>query len=132
MAAGFSRRVIARTVAAKLLEAPNRREHWIKALAAYLIEHDRTGEAGLVVRDIAHELYAQGGKLLVKATSSRELTQAVRAELKAQLKQATGAKEVSVDERTDPSLLGGLIAQTPDAVWDISVRSRLQQLAAIK
>jgi F-type H+-transporting ATPase subunit delta len=127
-----SRRVIARTVAAKLLAQPKERKHWIAALAAYLVEHNRTDEVDLVVNDIAHELFEQKGQLLVDVTSARPLSEQVRAELTRVLKDATAAHEVSLTENIDPSLLGGLIARTPDAQLDASVRTKLRMLAAIK
>jgi F-type H+-transporting ATPase subunit delta len=127
-----SRRVIARTVAAKLLEEPKERKHWITVLAAYLVDANRVGELDLVVNDIAHELFEQKGELLVDVTSARPLTEQVRAELKALLKESTGANQVDLSEQVDPAILGGLIARTPDAQLDVTVRTKLRQLAAIK
>jgi len=127
-----SRRVIARTVAAKLLAEPKARKHWITALAAYLVENNRTDEVDLVVNDIAHELFEQKGQLLVDVTSARPLSEQVKSELTRVLKDATAAQEVSLTENIDPSLLGGLIARTPDAQLDASVRTKLRMLAAIK
>ena len=127
-----SRRVIARTVASKLLAEPKQRKHWIAALAAYLVETNRVNEVDLVVNDIAHELFEQKGELLVDVTSARPLTDTVKSELTRVLKDATAAKEVTLTEAVDPSLVGGLIARTPDAQLDASVRTKLKQLAAIK
>lgn len=127
-----SRRVIARTIAAKLLEAPQERKHWIMVLAAYLVDANRVDELDLVVNDIAHELYVQKGELLVDVTSARPLTDHVRAELKSLLQESTGASQVELTESVDPALLGGLIARTPDAQLDVSVRTNLKQLATIK
>lgn len=132
MAAGFSRRVIARTVASKLLVEPERRTQWIRALAGYLTEHNRTGEADLIANDIARELFAQGGELLVHVTTSRALTDQVRSTLTQTIAADTGAKNIALTEHIDSNLVGGLVAQTPDAILDASVRTQLQQLAAIK
>jgi F-type H+-transporting ATPase subunit delta len=131
-AAKFSRRVIARTVAAKLLAEPNRQEYWVKALAAYLVAQHREQEVDLIIGDLAHELYEQNGQLLVDVTTARPLTDAVRDALKDLLAKETNAKRVELTEQIDPALLGGLIARTPDAVLDMSVRSKLNQLATIK
>ena len=132
MAAGFSRRVLSRTVAAKLLAEPKRRAHWVQALASYLVEHKRVHEADKVLNDIAHELHKQGGHLFVDVTSSHGLQAAVRAALTKALTEQTGARQVEIAEHTDPHLLGGVVARTPDAILDASVRRKLQQLAAIK
>lgn len=127
----LSRRVIARTVAAKLLAEPKRTRHWMQVVAAYLIEHNRVEEVDLVVNDIAHELFAQNGQLLVDVTSARALSTTLRDEIKRNLRKATGAKHVALSEHIDPDLLGGLIARTPDQQLDLSVRTRLRRLAAI-
>lgn len=132
MSSGFSRRVISRTLAARLLAEPKRRDHWLQVLAAYLIAHNRTGEADMIANDIAHELFAQGGTLLVSVTTARELGTVIRESLKELLAEQTGAQQLEFAEHTDPGILGGLVARTPDAVLDVSVRSKLNRLAAIK
>jgi len=127
-----SRRVIARTVAAKLLAEPSKRKHWVQALAAYLVETRRVDEIDLLVNDIARELFDQKGELVVDVTSARPLTDTIRQELSSMLKGATGAHDVQLTEAVDPSLIGGLIARTPDAQLDASLRTKLKQLATIK
>ncbi len=126
-----SRRVLARTIADKLINEPDQRKHWIKALAAYLIDHDMDEDVDLIINDIAHELYLQGGHLIVNVTSARKLSDSTREELVRMLKASTNAQHVEIAEKTDPDLLGGLIARTPDAVLDASVRTKLKQLASL-
>jgi F-type H+-transporting ATPase subunit delta len=126
-----SRRVLARTVAVKLLDEPDKRKHWLKVTAAYLMDHGMDQDVDLVINDIAHELYEQSGHLIVDVTSARKLSDSTREELKRMLKEATNASNVEVAERTDPDLLGGLIARTPDAIIDASVRTKLKQLASL-
>jgi len=126
-----SRRVLARTVAAKLLEQPTRQEHWLQATAAYLVDQKMVDDLDLFINDLAHELYEQSGHLLVDVTSARKLTDSVRTQLKHTLSAATDAKHVELSEHVDPGLLGGLIARTPDAELDASVRTRLKQLASL-
>lgn len=128
----LSRRVIARVIAAKLLAEPARRSHWMRVTAAYLVENNMESDVDLLLNDIAHEIFVQGGQLFTTVTSARPLTDSVRAELKRTLQEATGAKQVAFSEQVDPSLLGGVVAQTPDAQLDLSVRTRLKQLATIK
>ncbi|HSW99072.1 MAG TPA: F0F1 ATP synthase subunit delta [Candidatus Saccharimonadales bacterium] len=126
-----SRRVIARTVASRLLAEPTRQKHWLKATAAYLMDQKMVDDLDLFINDLAHELYEQSGHLLVDVTSARKLTDAVRTELKHTLAAATDAKRVELAEHLDPSLLGGLIARTPDAQLDASIRTKLKQLASL-
>jgi ATP synthase F1 delta subunit len=126
-----SRRVLARTVAAKLLSEPNNRSHWLKVTAAYLMDHGMDEDVDLIINDIAHEIYEQSGHLIVDVTSARKLEGSTREELKRMLKEAAKASHVELSEHTDPDLLGGLIARTPDAVIDASVRTKLKQLASL-
>jgi F0F1-type ATP synthase delta subunit len=126
-----SRRVIARTVATKLLTEPARQSEWLRATAAYLLEEHMSDDVNLITNDIAHELFEQSGHLLVDVTSARRLTDSVRKELGRMMREATGATHIEIAEHTDLDLLGGLVARTPDAVLDVSVRTRLKQLATM-
>lgn len=132
MSRKLSRRVIARAVATKLLAEPKRRNHWLKVTAAYLVEQNMAEDIDLVVNDIAHELYAQSGQLLADVATARPLTDTLREELKHTLRAATNAKHVALSEHIDHTLLGGVVARTPDGILDASVRTQLKQLAAIK
>lgn len=129
--AQFSRRVLARTIAQKLVAEPARTRHWIEVLATYLVEHNRTHEAELIMHDVQHELYEQAGELLVEVTSARPLTEEIRTQLKEALTEQTRAQRITLQETVDPSLIGGLVARTPDAELDASVRASLQRLATI-
>jgi len=126
-----SRRVVARVVAAKLLHEPAKRSHWIKATAAYIMEQGMTDDIDLFLNDLAHELHDQSGHLFVDVTSAHKLTDSIRDELKRTLKSATGAQHIELAEHVDPALLGGLVARTPDAQLDASVRTKLKQLASL-
>ncbi len=72
----FSRRVIARIIAGKLIAEPTRQDHWVRALAAYLVDQKRISEASLIVNDIEHEL------LLRKGENTKQLAEAIQAKEK--------------------------------------------------
>ena len=126
-----SRRAIASVVAGKLLDEPAKRDHWLKTLAAFLVENNMADQADMISNDIAHEIFVRSGELLVEVTSARPLNDTVRSELSAYLQQQTNASKVVLSEKTDVSLIGGLVARTPDQELDTSVRSQLKQLATI-
>jgi F0F1-type ATP synthase delta subunit len=126
-----SRRVLARVIAEKLIAEPKNAKHWIQATAAYLLEHGLAEDADLLMNDVARELFAQDGRLMVHVASARPLSETIRAELKNHLREVTNAKHVEMSESIDPTLLGGLVAKTPDGELDLSVRRRLRQLALI-
>lgn len=126
-----SRRVLARVIAERLIAEPKNTKHWMQATAAYLVEHGLVEDADLLMNDVARELFAQDGRLMVHVASARPLSETIRAELKTHLREATNAAHVEMSESVDPTLLGGLVAKTPDAELDLSVRRRLRQLASI-
>jgi len=131
MQSKLSRRVISKAVAAKILAEPARQKHWIKVLAAYLLEQNLVEDADLLINDVARELFLQSGHLFVDVASAHPLSETVRRELKHMLAEVTNAKRVELAEHTDKTLLGGLRARTPDGQFDASVQSKLKQLASI-
>jgi len=128
----LSRRVLARTIAAKLLAEPKQQKHWVKVVAAYLLEQNKVEDVDLIINDVAHELFEQSGHLYVDVTSARPLSKTASDELKRMLREATGAKQVELSEHVDRTLIGGLIARTPSAQLDVSVRTKLKQLASVR
>ena len=131
MGAKISHRALAKTIARELVDAPGRRQHWIKALAAYLVENNLTDRSDAIINDVTREIFALNGDLLVRVTSARPLTAGLRDDIEQLLRQHTGARRVILDESVDPSVLGGIIARTPDAELDLTVRSKLKQLASL-
>lgn len=125
--AKLSRRKIAAYFADELLAGKN----VSKQLAAYLIESNRTREAGLLVRDIEAAL-AERGTLLADVASGRELSSDTQATIKTYLKQKTGAATVHIRSHVDPYLLGGVRIDTPGERLDATLRHRLNQLTASK
>ena len=128
----LSRRVVARAYVEKIIAEPARQKHWTKVLAAYLVEQKMIDTSELLINDILHEYAKHTGELLVHVTSARTLSETMRAELTRALHEATAAKHIVLTEHVDADLIGGVVAQTPDAVLDTSVQSQLKQLAAIK
>lgn len=67
------------------------------------------------------------GHVLAEVKSAIELDAATRERLVARLNEVTG-KEVKLHVVIDPSVVGGLVAQVEDTLFDGSVRSRLLEL----
>lgn len=131
MNAKASRREIARVVTAKLLAEPARQAHWVRVLAAYVLEHGLVGELDLLVNDIARELFEQAGLLTVEVASAEKLAGDVRRDLTSFLSAQTGAKRTILHESREPALIGGLVARTPDAELDASVIRNIRRLSAM-
>ncbi len=125
-----SRQRLARFITAQLLAEPAQTKRWVERLAAYVVAHGMENEVELLLNDIAYQLLKQAGELSVRVTSATQLSDAVRAQLEGYLRAHTGATHVTMEEQIDKTLIGGLIARTPDAEFDNTVRRSLRKLAA--
>jgi F-type H+-transporting ATPase subunit delta len=67
------------------------------------------------------------GQVVADVRSAIELDSATRDRLSAKLSDITG-KAVKLNVVVDPSVVGGLVAQVEDTLFDGSVRSRLLEL----
>jgi F-type H+-transporting ATPase subunit delta len=67
----------------------------------------------------------KSGRIRAEVISARALGPAEQARLRTILQKVTG-KQVVLDERQDPSIIGGVITRVGDRVYDGSVRSRLE------
>lgn len=126
-----SRRLLAQTVAAQLIERPSDRAKIMQAAAAYLVDHNMAAKADLFINDLAYEIQHHSGQLTAEVVSANPLPDKVLDDLKTYLKSATGAKDVSLQVSQDPALLGGFVARTADAEIDKSVQHQLSQLRGI-
>lgn len=123
----LSRRKVAALLADELIAGKN----VTKKLAAYLIETKKTRELSLYMRDIESALNERG-ILLADVASSHILTSDTENTIIHFLKKTTGAKDVHLRPKVDPSLLGGVRIETPDQRLDNTLRHRLNQLTASK
>jgi F-type H+-transporting ATPase subunit delta len=67
------------------------------------------------------------GRMRATITSARPLDPMLETRLKTALEKSSG-KVVIFEKREDPAILGGLVTQLGDTVYDGSVRTQLQQL----
>jgi F0F1-type ATP synthase delta subunit len=130
--AKVSRRIIAQTIARKLLTEPERRQHWIALGAAYLVENKQSSKVEQLVQDIAREVQLQSGVLLASVTSAHELTDEIKSRIAASLAAKTGASEVRLDASVDAALLSGYVARTPDYEVNTTAQYRLRQLKSLE
>jgi F-type H+-transporting ATPase subunit delta len=69
----------------------------------------------------------QKGEMSAQVTSARPLSDAETAELKSILRSKL-SKDVNLETRVDPSLLGGLIVKVGSRMIDSSLRTKLNGL----
>lgn len=93
-----------------------------------LAQNRRLAELGNVVRAFAALAAAHRGETTAEVTSAHALSDAQVAALKTQLKTRLG-RDVAVNLKVDPAILGGLVVQIGSQLLDNSIRTRLNTLA---
>ncbi len=78
-------------------------------------------------RQMADELT---GRVRASVTAARPLGASERSSVQSTLESATG-KTVVVSWHTDPTLIGGIVAQVGDMVYDASVSTRLVEMRSV-
>lgn len=124
----LSRRVVARYVAQQLAGGDVKsREEIVGELAAYVVENRLKGQVELLIEDIAANL-ARLGHVSATITTARPLTDELRSELAAYVKRIENAKGVDLQEVVDPSIIGGVVVETPNQRFDDSIATKLKRL----
>jgi F-type H+-transporting ATPase subunit delta len=93
----------------------------------YIADSGRLRALPEIVRQYTELAEKQAGAVRAEVISAAPLTEAYYAQLQRVLEQATG-KKVSLDRKTDPGLIAGVVTKVGDQVFDGSVRSRLADL----
>lgn len=125
MAKRLSRRVLAAHLAAAI-EAGDAKKA-VTQLAAYLIETRRIKEADLIVRDAEQQL-ADRGIVVGSVVAAFDLSSAMQSALQTMVKKETGARQVTLVYRSDPSVLGGFSIHIPGKQLDRTIRTHLTTL----
>jgi F-type H+-transporting ATPase subunit delta len=92
-----------------------------------LLDKGRIGSLPDIARAHRALVDEHAGRVRATVTTARPLDPALEARLKAALEKTSG-KTVLLDKKEDPSIVGGLVTQLGDIVYDGSVRTQLQQL----
>lgn len=122
----LSRRVLARHIAAEL-QAGKSKKAVVEALAAYVVEHRLHSQLDLILADVAANLAALG-HIEAAVTTARPLTAELKEALTDYVKRIEGASDVTLNESVDPTLLGGVIVETPGKRFDASIATKLKRL----
>ena len=92
-----------------------------------LLNRGRIGYLPDVARELRALVDTQAGRVRAKVTSAQPLDIAAEVRIKAALERATG-KTVILEKREDPALLGGVVTQIGDVVYDGSLATQLANL----
>ena len=93
-----------------------------------LADNGRLSELRNVIRAVRMLAAGHRGETTAEVTSAHPLKDGQLAELKANLKARVG-REVTVDAKVDPALLGGLVVRLGSQMIDASIRTKLNSLA---
>jgi F-type H+-transporting ATPase subunit delta len=96
-------------------------------LAKLLVEAHQTGAIDEIAAEFDRLDDERAGRVRAVATTAVTLAAEDQERLVSDLSRRLG-REVRLEVRVDPQILGGLVLQTGDRLVDASVRSRLQQL----
>lgn len=99
----------------------------VRNLVAVLIDHRRLPFLPRIVEHVEKELDARMGFTEAQISSARELADAERRTLEAQIAKVTG-KKVRAQYGLDPSLLGGAVVRIGSTIYDGSVRGQLERI----
>lgn len=97
------------------------------AVLSLLVQTGRSREIPAIVDELVAASAAASRREVAEVRSAVELTAEQRERLAAALSAAVGA-DVELKVVVDPSVVGGVLAQIGDRVFDGTVRSRLNQL----
>ena len=98
-------------------------------LAQLLLSRGRLPNLPGIARSLRQMVDEVAGRVRVRLTSARPLDAAAETRIRSALGKATG-KTVLVEKNVDESLIGGVVTQVGDVVYDGSLRGELTSLRA--
>jgi F-type H+-transporting ATPase subunit delta len=114
----------------RLLDAIVQREgidKQVRNLVAVLMDHRRLSYLGRIVEQLEKELDARLGFAEAQISTVRELGDAEKRVLEAQIEKTTG-KKVRATYGLDASLLGGAVVRVGSTIYDGSVKAQLEKI----
>ncbi len=99
----------------------------VRNLVAVLMDHRRLSYLGRIVEQLEKELDARLGFAEAQISTARELGDAEKHTLEAQIEKTTG-KKVRATYGLDASLLGGALVRVGSTIYDGSVKGQLEKI----
>jgi len=96
-------------------------------LAQLLVRRERQGYIGAINQEFIRRWNQLRGIVVAEVITAVPVNDKEKEEIRAKLSAYTG-KQVTVETKVDPDIIGGMIAQIGDTLIDGSVRTRLQNL----
>jgi F-type H+-transporting ATPase subunit delta len=102
------------------------RQRALQSAAAWLVERGGARQAEYLARDVAAVL-AERGYVQARVVTARPLSAGARRQVEDYVRAQTGATELELETAVDPSLIGGVVLETPGRVLDASVKTKLSR-----
>jgi len=93
-----------------------------------LLKNNRLTEISSINEKFDSVLEERAGVISATVTSSRELSEIEKEQMKANLVEVTGGKEIKLKFEIDKSVIGGSVTRVGSTVYDGSVKSQLKLL----
>ena len=116
-----------KTLVAALIDAAGDMSDELRRTLALLAERDRLGMLAEISTSYGDRLMRQQNVTAAEVTTAVALSPENRTALTAALRKAAGG-QVTVTERVDPAIVGGVVARVGGVVYDGSVRHQLDRL----
>ncbi len=98
----------------------------VRNFIAVLIDHRRTNFLDAIVKQFEQDLNQRMGFAVAEVTSTRDLSDAERRTLEAEVEKLTG-KKVRANYAKDASMLGGAVVRIGSTIYDGSVKGQLER-----
>jgi F-type H+-transporting ATPase subunit delta len=92
-----------------------------------LVDRQRIGDLSLIARSYASLLDAKMGRVRATVTAAQPLSPDDVQKLRAAIAQLTG-RSIILEAKTDPQILGGVVAQVGATQYDGSLKTQLEKL----
>lgn len=98
-----------------------------REIAAYILEQGRSNDLDSILRDVA-EYWSQKGYVNATVVCAHSLSDQAKDDIKKWLKTMyPNAHALSLSERVDPELIGGVRLELPNQQLDLSIQAKLNQ-----
>jgi F-type H+-transporting ATPase subunit delta len=90
-----------------------------------LLRHYRLQHLEIIYQQFQREINERRGMVLAEVTTAAPITRAEQEALAGRLREITG-KQVQLQFKTDPEIIGGVVTRISSVVYDGSIRTQLQ------
>ncbi len=93
-----------------------------------LLKNNRLTEINAINEKFNSVIAERSGVIFASVISSRELTDAEKADMKSNLAKVTSGNQINLEYKIDESIIGGAITRVGSTVYDGSVKTQLELL----